>query len=123
MPVVKIDNTKGLYEALGTGLTVEKVTQALEASDVIDTSKGMHVVVTSTEALTVLGAKNVTLKDGTSDGQLLLLTNGNGSGGDVIEFAADHLSVEIAGGATVVAGNSVLFVWNGSKWSPTSQSL
>ena len=67
MPVVKIDNTKGLYEALGTGLTVEKVTQALAATDVIDTSKGMHVVVTSEEALTVVGSKNVTLKDGVNE--------------------------------------------------------
>ena len=122
MPVIKIDSTKGLFEELGSGVMSVPINRAVSAGDEIDTS-GFHLMLTSTEALTVSASKNVTLKDGIAVGQLILLTNNNAS--DVIEFAHGHLAISLAANAppTLVAKNSVLLVWLGTKWSPASQTL
>lgn len=124
MPVIKIDTTKGLYEELGGGVQLTPINRAVSAGDEIDTS-GFHLMLTSTEALTVAATKNVTLKNGQEIGQLLMLTNNNSNAAHDIEFADGHLAISLAAAAavTLVPGTSTLMVWNGTAWSPTSQSL
>ena len=121
MPKINIDVKKGLFSSTGAGLKSEPVSQVLAANNVIDSSKGFHIKLTSAEALTVAEGKQVTIKNGTELGQLILLENANAA--DAIEVAADHLSVTINGGATFPAGELTLLVWNATKWSPTSQSV
>ena len=126
MPIINIDTVKGLYESLGNGLLATQQEQVLEAGSEIDTSKSFFLKVTSEEALTVAGDSDVTLKPGTEVGQLFLLLNGNAA--NEIEVADGVLAIslidnELPEPPTFPAGEATLFVWNGSKWSPTSQSL
>ena len=123
MPIINIDTVKGLYESLGNGLLATQQEQVLEAGSEIDTSKSFFLKVTSEEALTVAGDSDVTLKPGTEVGQLFLLLNGNAA--NEIEVADGVLAISLADNnpPTFPAGEATLFVWNGSKWSPTSQSL
>lgn len=130
MPIINIDTVKGLYESLGNGLLAAQQEQVLEAGSEIDTSKSFFLKVTSDEALTfaeALDDKSVTLKPGTEVGQLFLLLNGNAD--DEIEVADGVLAISLTDNdgqpepPTFPAGEATLFVWNGSKWSPTSQSL
>ena len=124
MPKINIDAKKGLFSSTGAGIKSKPITQALTANapdNVIDSSKGFYIKLTSTEPLTVNAGKAVTIKDGTELGQLLLLENANAA--DAIEVEANHLAVTINGGATFPAGELTLLVWNATKWSPTSQSV
>jgi hypothetical protein len=124
MPLVTIDSVKGLFSKQGTGLvsTMQSEAQALVSGSEIDTSLGFVTNVTSAANLLEADGDNVTLKDGDTTGQLLLLVNQSNF---TIEFADGHLANTLPANAapTLLSKNAVLFVWNGTAWSPTSQSL
>ena len=113
MPKVEISNSKGLVQKTGEGLVAIPLSQTLaNASLTIDTSCFYTQVDPD-------GARTVDLEAGTETGQLLLITNVAGGAEDITFKAADFT----AGGVALSQGESVLCVWNGSKWSPTSQTL
>lgn len=123
MPLITIDSVKGLFQKTGVGLSASsQETQTIAANKEIDTSLSFVTKITSAGALLQAAGNHVTLKDGQADGQLLLLVN---KGSHSIEFAHGHLAHALAANAhpTLPAGSATLFVWNGSKWSATSQTL
>ena len=123
MPLITIDSVKGLFQKTGVGLSSSsQETQTIAASGVIDTSLSFVTKITSTGDLLQEAGNHVTLKNGHTDGQLLLLVN---KGAHSIEFAHGHLAHALNGNAhpTLPTGSATLFVWNGSKWSATSQTL
>ena len=123
MPLITIDSVKGLFQKTGEGLSASsQETQTIIASGEIDTSLSFATKITSAGALLQAAGNHVTLKAGNTDGQLLLLVN---KGAHSIEFAHGHLAHALAGNAhpTLPTGSATLFVWNGSAWSATSQTL
>jgi len=113
MPLVEISNSKGLVQKTGEGLVAVPLVQ--ELSNVlltIDTSC-FYTQVDPT------GNRTVDLEAGQEAGQLLLITN--------VADAAEKITFKVAdftaGAVGISQGESVLCVWNGSKWSPTSQTL
>lgn len=113
MPKVEISNSKGLVQKTGEGLVAVPLSQTLaDASLTIDTSCFYTQVDPD-------GARSVDLEAGTEKGQLLLITNIAGAAEDITFKAGDFT----AGAVALSQGESVLCVWNGTKWSPTSQTL
>ena len=113
MPLVEISNSKGLVQKTGEGLVAVPVELTLSADgETVDTSC-FYIQIDPD------GAKAIRLKAGASAGQLLLITNVAGGAEDITFNAADFT----AGAVPLSQGESVLCVWNGSKWSPTSQTL
>jgi len=130
MTFVKIDNAKGLYqESLGSGLSLSvSETITLDADNLsIDTSLANIVPLTAAGNISA-GAEapdingTVSLTDGSAKGQLIILINESDSDFD---FADGHLSISLLEAAppTLVSKNALMLVWNGAKWSPTSQTL
>ena len=123
MPLVEISNEKGLVQKTGAGLRAVPKSETAQslggaAAQTIDTS-GFYVKVDAGGA----GATGTILKEGTIDGQLLLLTN---VGGQKITFdGTSTVSFWSAGAIGPDAGESVLCVWDDTNnvWRPTSQSL
>ena len=114
MPLVEISNSKGLVQKTGEGLVAVPLAQVLAANALtIDTSCFY------TQVDPGGGARTVDLEDGLESGQLLLITNVADAAEDITFKAADFT----AGGVALSQGESVLCVWNGTKWSPTSQTL
>ena len=116
MPLVKIEKSKGLFQESGKGFLAKPLdTQAVVTGFEINTSLGFNLPVSAAQA----GQTGVTLKAGTNNGQLVLISN---VGTQNFDFANNHFAAQPAN-ATLVAGNSILCVWDGSSWSLTSQSL
>jgi hypothetical protein len=116
MPLVRIEKSKGLFQESGKGFLSKPLdTQAVVNNFEIDTSLGFNLPVSAADA----GQTGVILKDGTENGQLALITN---VGTENFDFADGHFAAQPED-ATLVAGNSILCVWNSTAWSLTSQSL
>ena len=113
MPLVEISNAKGLVQKTGEGLVAVPVTQSLANTLTIDTScfytqvdpDGAH--------------RAARLEVGLEKGQLLLISN-VADAAENITFNGDDFT---AGAVALEPNESILCVWNGTKWSPTSQSL
>ncbi len=113
MPKVEISNSKGLVQKTGEGLVAVPLSRTLSNTSLtIDTSCFYTQVDPD-------GARTVDLEAGTETGQLLLITNVAGGAEDITFKAADFTAQAVS----LSQGESVLCVWNGSKWSPTSQTL
>lgn len=127
MTFIKIDNTKGLYqESSGNGFSLSvSSTQTLDADNLsIDTSLANIIPLTAADNIAAGGAINgtISLTNGSLTGQLVILVNESENDFD---FANGHLAITLAANAppTLVGKNALMLVWNGSKWSPTSQTL
>jgi len=113
MPKIEISNAKGLVQKTGAGLRAVPVELTLTSDpETVDTSC-FYIQIDPD------GAKAIRLKAGTEVGQLLLISNVAGGAEDITFNTADFT----AGAVPLSQGESVLCVWNGTKWSPTSQSL
>lgn len=113
MPLVEISNSKGLVQKTGEGLVAVPVELTLtQAGETVDTSC-FHIQIDPD------GAKAIRLEAGQEAGQLLLISNVAG-GAEAITFNVLDFT---AGAVALDQGESILCVWNGSQWSPTSQSL
>ena len=114
MPKVEISNSKGLVQKTGEGLVAVPLSQTLtNAILTIDTTCFYTQVDPG-------GAnRSVRLEAGTEAGQLLLIEN-VADAAENITFHGDDFT---AGAVPMSPGESALCVWNGSKWSPTSQTL
>ena len=116
MPLVRIEKSKGLFQENGKGFLSKPIdAQAIVTNFEIDTSLGFNLHVSAAEP----AQSGVALKDGIDNGQLVLITN---TGTNNFDFANISFAAQ-PNDATLVAGNSILCVWNDSKWSLTSQSL
>lgn len=130
MTFVKIDNTKGLYqESSGNGFSLSvSSTQTLDADNLsIDTSLANIIPLTAAGNIAAGAADpningTISLTNGSFAGQLVILVNESENDFD---FADGHLAIALAANAppTLVGKNALMLVWNGSKWSPTSQTL
>ena len=113
MPKIEISNAKGLVQKTGAGLRAVPVELTLTANlEKVDTSC-FYIQIDPD------GAKTIRLEAGEDPGQLLLISN-VADGAENIAFHGDDFT---AGAVPLSQGESVLCVWNGTKWSPTSQSL
>jgi len=115
MPKIEISNAKGLVQKTGTGVVATPLDQDVAQAGTIDTSC-FYTRVTPGGART-----DVKLEAGTVDGQLVLISNVGGTGHDITFHATT--SNFILNNVTLEDGESMLCVWNGTKWTPTSQSL
>ena len=116
MPLVRIEKSKGLFQESGKGFLAKPIdAQAIVTNFEINTSLGFNLHVSAAAA----GQTGVTLKDGVDNGQLALITN---TGTNNFDFANTSFAAQ-PNSATLPAGGSILCVWNGSKWSLTSQTL
>ena len=123
MPLVRIEESKGLFQESGKGFLAKPVdSQALTNGDEIDTSLGFHLPVTA-----IAGQSGVTLSDGVESGQMILISN---TGGEAFDFAQGAFSTQVNDGEgdvlpTLPSKGSILCVWLNSTlgWSLTSQSL
>lgn len=116
MPLIRIEKSKGLFQESGKGFLSKPIdAQAIVNNFEIDTALGFNLHASAAAA----NQSGVTLKDGIDNGQLVLITN---TGTNNFDFANTSFAAQ-PNDATLVAGNSILCVWNGTKWSLTSQSL
>ena len=113
MPLVEISNSKGLVQKTGEGLVAVPLVQELSAQVLTIDTSCFYTQVDPT------GNRSVDLEAGQESGQLLLITNVADAAEKITFKAADFT----AGAIGISQGESVLCVWNGSKWSPTSQTL
>ena len=113
MPKVEISNSKGLVQKSGEGLVAVPLAQSLANTLTIDTSCFYTQVDPDGDD------RNVRLEAGAEQGQLLLISNVANEAESLTFNALDFT----AGGVSLAQGESVLCVWNGSLWSPTSQTL
>ena len=114
MPLVEISNAKGLVQKTGEGLVAVPVAQSLANTLTIDTSCFY------TQVDPDGGARLARLEAGLEKGQLLLISNVSDVANEGITFDVNDFT---AGAVVLEQNESVLCVWNGVKWSPTSQSL
>jgi len=114
MPLVEISNAKGLIQKTGEGLVAVPVTQSLSADALtIDTSCFYTQVDPAGDD------RLARLEVGLEKGQLLLISNVTDNNENITFNDADFT----AGAVNLEQSESILCVWNGAKWSPTSQSL
>ena len=113
MPLVEISNSKGLVQKSGEGLVAVPVEQTLAADALTIDTSCFYTQVDPTDN------RAVRLEAGLEKGQLLLISNVADEAENITFNAADFT----AGAVALGQGESILCVWNGSKWSPTSQSL
>jgi hypothetical protein len=114
MPKVEISNSKGLIQKTGEGLVAVPLEQSLSADTLIIDTTCFYTQVDPNG-----DNRSVRLEAGTEAGQLLLIENVSDAA-ETITFHADDFT---AGAVPMSPGESALCVWNGSKWSPTSQTL
>jgi len=114
MPKITIEpSNRGLFQETGS-VVVGAPESAQTVSGGAIATTGFVVPITAAS-----GGQNGTLDAGTADGQLIILMN---VGSQDIQINATNF----AGSAVdLVAGESVLCVWDGtnSQWSPTSQTM
>lgn len=116
MPLVRIEKSKGLFQENGKGFLAKPIdAQAIVNNFEINTSLGFNLHVSAAAG----NQTGVTLKDGVDNGQLVLITN---TGTNNFDFANTSFAAQ-PNSATLPAGGSILCVWNGSKWSLSSQTL
>ena len=133
MPLIKFDDNKGLVQQTGSGLV------AVPRADIVELANNAGVKTVPTrdssdrEYLLVRiepqgnSVSNVRLQapvnDTSSTGRLLLLVNVSATDNVVFATAGSSLVAGTDGSIGLDAGASLLLVWTGSSWSPTSQTL
>lgn len=122
MPQIRFDADKGLVQQQGNAVVLVPASPSTAADQTL-TGNGQTISTLKPYVRVDPGAarNGIVLQAASETGKLLMLSN-VGAAGRTITFAAANSNFSLDD-VTLNPGESILCVWNGSVWTPTSQSL